>query len=137
MSKETFLQRTSNKKISNGKTQEKFGATIGFVDNIKYDAPADCFIRKSTTIILREKVPQDFKTVTQWVWHMYFCLSPNDSHNPEDGVVVLGADPKIYGRSQLECAPFVEAAYNTFNDKIPEEYQAESLKHWKNMFGIG
>eukprot|EP00957_Ditylum_brightwellii_P181784 13848013-Ditylum_brightwellii.AAC.1 len=33
-----------------------------FVDNIKYDAPADRFICKSTTIILPEKVPQDFKT---------------------------------------------------------------------------
>eukprot|EP00957_Ditylum_brightwellii_P141078 10748028-Ditylum_brightwellii.AAC.1 len=69
-------------------------------------------------------MPQDFELVTQWVRHMHLRLSPNNSHDPEDGAVVLGPDPRVYGWSSLECAPFVKAAYNTFNSEIPEEYQA-------------
>eukprot|EP00957_Ditylum_brightwellii_P126156 9617846-Ditylum_brightwellii.AAC.1 len=68
---------------------------------------------------------------------MHFHLLLNNSHDSEDGTVVLGADPRIYGRLQIKCAPFVEETYNTFNVKMPEEYQAESLKHWKNIFGLG
>eukprot|EP00957_Ditylum_brightwellii_P071376 5426295-Ditylum_brightwellii.AAC.1 len=68
---------------------------------------------------------------------MHLRLSPNNSHDPEDGAVVLGPDPRVYGWSSLECAPFVEAAYNMFNSAMPEEYHIELLKHWKSIFGMG
>eukprot|EP00957_Ditylum_brightwellii_P116920 8919411-Ditylum_brightwellii.AAC.2 len=68
---------------------------------------------------------------------MHFRFLLNDSHDPLDGAVILGVNPVVYGKSPLECSPFVEAAYHAFNKLMPEEYRAESLKHWQNIFGQG
>eukprot|EP00957_Ditylum_brightwellii_P207349 15352567-Ditylum_brightwellii.AAC.1 len=127
MSKEDFLKRTKNSKNKKGLIQEKFSGTIGLTDNVKYNNKADRFLREVTTILLCEKVPQDFECVTQWVKHMHFCLLPNDTHDPLNGAVVLGANPIVYGNSLHESSPFVETAYHAFNKLMPEEYQAESL----------
>eukprot|EP00957_Ditylum_brightwellii_P092860 7069211-Ditylum_brightwellii.AAC.1 len=115
----------------------RFDFEVGFADNsIKHTYETDRFLREALSTILSSKFLRKVSIPNQWIYFMYYRMSPCDSPNPKDSALLYGVPVSVVGKTSLELAQITEMIYDTFHASMEDDFQVTDFKHFRSVIGF-